>query len=235
MTIDIPLFHVEQLDLTFNQKPWLFAQEKRDEIAAYFAELQRQKPAIWNGRILLLHRHEIDGDVFRGEYLETDYASFSAWCAWGTPPAGVCNCFGAAAVIAADNAVLLGVMGAHTANAGHIYFPCGTPDPSDIFDGKVDLAASVTRELAEETGCGIDAFVVDPGWTVLRQRGRIVQIKTLHSPLTADALRTRMLEHLAREEQPELADIHIVRGPRDYHPEMPAYVVAFLGHHFDKA
>ena len=235
MTVDVSLFQVERLELSFAQKPWPFAQERQSEIAAYFTELQRRKPAIWNGRILLLHRHEIDREVFRGAYLETDYASFSAWCAWGTPPAGVCNCFGAAAVIAADNAVLLGVMGEHTANAGHIYFPCGTPDPSDIFGGKVDLGASVARELAEETGCEIDAFAIDPGWTVLRQGDRIVQIKTLRSVEKADALRARMLDHLASEEQPELADIHVVRGPSDYHPAMPPYVIAFLEHHFDRA
>jgi len=235
VTADVSLFHVDRLELRFEQKPWRFAQERRDEIAAYFAELQRQKPAIWNGRILLLHHHEIDGGAFRGAYLETDYASFSAWSAWGMPPAGVCNCFGAAAIIAADNAVLLGVMGAHTANAGLIYFPCGTPDPNDIFDGKVDLGASVVRELTEETGCEIDAFVVEPGWIVVRQGDRIAQIKDLRSAETADALRVRMLEHLAREEQPELADIYIVRGSRDYRPAMPAYVIAFLEHHFDRA
>lgn len=235
MTADVSLFHVDRLELRFEQKSWRFAQERRDEIAAYFAELQRQKPAIWNGRILLLHHHEIDGGAFRGAYLETDYASFSAWSAWGMPPAGVCNCFGAAAIIAADNAVLLGVMGAHTANAGLIYFPCGTPDPNDVFDGKVDLGASVVRELAEETGCEIDAFAVEPGWIVVRQGDRIAQIKVLRSAETADALRVRMLEHLAREEQPELADIYIVRGSRDYRPAMPAYVIAFLEHHFDRA
>lgn len=235
MSSDLSLFRVDRLDLSLVPKPWPFAQEKREEIAAYFADLQRHKSAIWNGRILLLHRHAVDGGVFRGEYLETDYASFSAWCAWGTPPAGVRNCFGAAAVVASDNAVLLGVMGAHTANAGQIYFPCGTPDPSDVFDGKVDLEASVARELAEETGCGIDAFAVEPGWTVLDDGARFAHIKTLRSALPADALRARIRGSLAREEQPELADIHIVRGRDDFDPAMAPYVIAFLEWHFDRA
>jgi hypothetical protein len=41
-----------------------------------------------------------------------------------------------------------------------------------------------------------------------------------------------MLEHLATEAQPELADIRIVRGPADYDPAMPAFVTAFLEAHF---
>ena len=170
--------------------------------------------------------------VFRGAYLETDYASFAAWRHWGRPAAAVHDCFGAAAIVAADGAFLLGVMGPHTVNAGRIYFPCGTPDPDDIVGGRVDLDFSVRRELKEETGLDVAEFAAEPGWTTVFDGSLIAHIKVLRSGESAEALRARMLGHLARERQPELADIRIVRGPADFDPAMPRFVTAFLAQRF---
>ena len=103
--------HLDRLELSFTPKPWAYAVERRGEIDEFFASLQRKVPAVWNGRVLLLHRQSLADAVFSGEYLETDYASFAAWRAWGRPPAGVHDCFGAAAIVAGDGAILLGVMG----------------------------------------------------------------------------------------------------------------------------
>ena len=226
------VFHIDRLELAFAPKPWAFAIERRAEIDACFASLQREKPALWNGRVLLLHSQALGGGVLRGGYLETDFASFAAWGHWGRPQAGVHDCFGAAALVSADGAVLLGVMGAHTLHAGQIYFPCGTPDPGDVIGGKVDLEFSVRRELKEETGCDAAEFTAAPGWTVVVDGALIVAIKVLRSPLNAERLRARILERLARQRQPELSDIRIVRGPGDFDSQMPGFVTAFLAQWF---
>ena len=220
--------HIDRLDLSFAPKPWDFAVERREEIDAFFAALRRDKPSIWNGRVLMLHRHAIKDGVLHGEYLETDYASFAAWRQWDHPAAKVHDCFSAAAILAADGAFLLGVMGPHTFNGGKIYFPCGTPDPKDIVGDKVDLELSVRRELHEETGLSVAEFASEPGWTMITDGPLIAQIKVLRSGKDSVALRKRVLLHLASEQQPELADVRIIRKHKDLDPAMPRFVTAFL-------
>jgi 8-oxo-dGTP pyrophosphatase MutT (NUDIX family) len=226
------LYHVDRLELSFTPKPWAFAIEHREEIDKFFAKLQREKPAIWNGRVLLLHTHVIESGVFRGAYLETDYASFAAWRSWGRPPAAVQDCFAAAAIRSADGAFLLGVMGAHTLSGGQVYFPCGTPELGDIAGDQVDLEFSMRRELKEETGFDADEFTKQPGWTTVFDGALTAQIKTFLSSENAKTLRARALDHLAGEGQPELADIRLVRSVADFDLMMPGFVTAFLARQF---
>jgi 8-oxo-dGTP pyrophosphatase MutT (NUDIX family) len=223
---------IDRLELTVAPKAWAYADTHRAEIDAWFAAEQRQKPALWNGRVLLLHDYDMAGGIFRGQYLETDYASFAAWRAWDRPPAAVHDCFAAAAIETGDDAFLLGVMGPNTANAGRSYFPCGTPDPGDVVGACVDLDLSARRELNEETGLDIDDFAAEPGWSTVFDAGLIAHLKVLHHRDSAETLRARVLEHLARERQPELAGIRTVRGPADFDASMPRFVTAFLAQRF---
>jgi 8-oxo-dGTP pyrophosphatase MutT (NUDIX family) len=224
----IETIRIRRLELAFAPRPWPFAEEHRADIARYFEELQQAKPALWNGRMLLLHHHAVEGDVFRGGYLETDYASFVAWRDWGFPDTTVTHCVALGALRASDGAFLLGVMNAHTLNAGKVYFPAGVPDPSDIVDGMVDLDGSVRREVAEETGLDGDAYAAEPVWHSVLARSAIAHFKLLQARERAPVLRERIRAHLAREAQPELADIRIVRGPEDLDPMMPISVLTFL-------
>ena len=226
------VFHVDRLDLSFTPRPWAWADKHRAEIDAWFADMRRKQPALWNGRVLLMHHQVIEHGVLRGEFLETDYASFIAWKRRGHPPAQVRDCFSAAAVQSSDDAFLLGVMGSHTFNAGKVYFPCGTPDANDIIDGKVDFEHSVRRELFEETGLAMDDFTPEPGWTMVVDGSLIAQIRVLRARESAKALHDRIMAFLAREKKPELADIRVVYGPGDFDRAMPRFVTAFLASRF---
>ena len=142
--------------------------------------------------MLVLGEHAIDGAVFRGACLPTDYASFLAWNDWGRPEEGVRDCFAQGALRSADGAFLIGVMGPHTANAGKIYFPSGTPDLSDVNGDTVDLDASVWREVAEETGLTRADLTCDTGWHTVLAGPQIAQIKIMQSRENAQALRARI-------------------------------------------
>jgi 8-oxo-dGTP pyrophosphatase MutT (NUDIX family) len=232
---EIAIVPVERLELAFAPRPWPFASERRAEIDAHFAALQRTNPALWNGPILMLYQHAIRGAVFHGAYFQTDFASMLAWRQWNFPDAGVQNCFALGALQGSDGAFLLGVMGAHTANAGRIYFPAGLPDLSDVQGARVDLTHNVMREVREETGLGASDFEAEPGWTTVLAGPRIAQVKVLRVRETAAELRARILGYLASEAQPELADIRIVRGVADFDAMMPPFVTAFLTHFWGPA
>jgi 8-oxo-dGTP pyrophosphatase MutT (NUDIX family) len=233
--IETTVIPVERLELAFAPRPWPFAQERRSDIAAHFAALRRDNPALWNGRVLMLHRHEIKDGVFHGAYLETDFASMLAWRHWNFPDPDVRNCFGMAALRASDGAFVLGIMAEHTANAGWIYFPAGVPDLSDVDGARVDLARSLMREASEETGLPAGELHVDNGWTTVLAGARVAQIRIVRVEQTAHALTERILAHLAQEAQPELAGIRMVRSPGDFDPMMPPYVTAFLRHVWSRA
>ena len=219
---------LDRVDVAVEPWSWPFARERREDIRRHFADRRRARPALWNGRVLLLHRYTIGDSVLRGACFETDYASFLAWRDWNFPDSRVFNIFGSAALRSADGAYLVGEMASSTAGAGQIYFPCGTPDPKNIGDGKLDLDDSVRCELLEETGIEMATLDVAPGWNFLRDRGFLALMKRVTASENAEALRSRIMRHLENDRQPEFCDIRIVRGPGDLDPRMPRFMTAFL-------
>jgi 8-oxo-dGTP pyrophosphatase MutT (NUDIX family) len=224
-----PVVHrVRALDLTVEAWAWPFAEARRTEIATHFAQQQHERPALWNGRVLLGRNPVFAGDRFSASYFETDFASFLAWRDWGFPDATVFNGFGMGALRCADGAFVLGEMGQHTSNAGRIYFPSGTPDLDDIRDGAVDIPGSVARELEEETGLAPGEYASDAHWHCIYTGPAVAMIRILHVDMPGEALRARIEANLARQFQPELSAIHLVRGAHDLSTAMPRFVTAFI-------
>jgi 8-oxo-dGTP pyrophosphatase MutT (NUDIX family) len=230
-----PVIHrVSQLDLGFQPWRWPFAEARRGEIDAHFALKQRETPEIWNGRVLLGRDPDFTGDRFRGSYFETDFASLLAWRDWGFPEAGAFNGFGMGALRCADGAFVMGEMGRHTANAGRIYFPAGTPDLDDIRDGAVDITGNVMREIEEETGLTAADYRPDPHWDCVVAGASIAMIRILNVDLPGEAVRARIEATLAAQHQPELAAIHLVRAASDLTAAMPRFITAFIEQQFSK-
>jgi len=220
---------IDRVEIVVEPWSWEFAVRRRAEIDRHFARRQRQRPTLWNGRVLLVNRYAVADGVLRGACFETDYASFLAWRDWNFPDAAVFNIFASAALRSADGAYLVGEMAPSTAGAGQLYFPCGTPDLDDIDDtGMLDLDGSLGRELFEETGLGIADFAAEPGWSLVHDRGFLALMRRLTARENALELRDRVLRHLAGQAQPEFADIRVVRGGADLDPRMPRFLVAFL-------
>lgn len=211
---------------------WPFARDAAAAIEENWLKRKARTPDIWNGRVMLLKDGAVeigqDGLAFRGRCFETDFKTFLAWRDAAFPETGVRNVFSMAALESADGAFILGEMAAHTAPAGQVYFPSGTPDPKDVFAGHVDLEASARRELQEETGLDPAQVTWTPGMTLVMSPIRLCCMKRVTSPEPADALVARIHAWLSQDPKSELARMHVVRGVADITPTMPDFVAAYL-------
>ena len=227
-----PIHRVTTLDLGLRPRPWPFAQARRADIDAHFALQQREKPNLWNGRVLLGRDPAFTTDRFSACYFEADFASFLAWRDWGFPDREVFNGFGMGALRCADGAFLMGEMAHHTSNAGRVYFPSGTPDLDDLKGNTVDISGSVAREVEEETGLIPADYSADAHWDCVVSGAAIAMIKVLNVALSGEELRARIEANLARQHRPEFAALHLVRGTSDLTPAMPRFVTAFIEKRF---
>lgn len=223
---------VDALECRYDPKPWPFAIENSVAIERHWAEALQARPQLFNGRVLMQTHGAVERSaaraVFHAAYTDTDFAAFLAWRDWGFPSDGVRNGFGMAALETADGVFVLGEMAPHTANAGRIYFPSGTPDLGDIDGGTVDIPGSIRRELGEETGLDPAMLDFDPQITVLSDPVRVCFMQRVRAREPAAVLVARIEAALARQAVPELARLHLVRSTEDLAPAMPSFVTQYL-------
>jgi 8-oxo-dGTP pyrophosphatase MutT (NUDIX family) len=231
MTRNAPEIEIIEIDwIEFKVEPWSweFSRARRSEIDRFFADMQRQRSHLWNGRVMMLRSYEVRDRVLYGSCFETDYASFVAWRDWDFPDPSVFNIFPASALRGADGGFVVGEMAPSTAGAGQVCFPGGTPDLDDIVEGGVlDVARNQRRELMEETGLDLDEFTIS-GWTIVHDRGFFALMKRIRPPLSAEDLRIRILRHLAEDPHPEFVEIKVLRGPADLDSRMRDYLRAYI-------
>jgi 8-oxo-dGTP pyrophosphatase MutT (NUDIX family) len=215
---------------------WPWALQNRERIEANWQRRKAQTPKMFNGRVLMLRDVALTQDRCISTYFEVDYADLVGWIDLGNPDKDVANGFAMGALRGSDGGFICGIMHEHTANAGRIYFPAGTPDTADLRpDGTVDLAMSLTRELHEETGLRDVDYHVEDEWIIVQHWPSVALMRmvTLHIPAEEGAAMIRRT--IASQDPPELSDVRIIRGPNDIDPQkMPLFLQSFFRWSFDQ-
>lgn len=220
---------ITSIALSMMEKEWSFATMKAAEIAAHWSAAVARRPELWNGEVLIGRGYRMSGSRLEAHLSHTSYASFIAWRS-DAADSSACHIFGMPGVVTSDGALVFGVMAEHTYNAGRIYPPGGSLDPSDIrADGSVDILGSIARELQEETG--LDPASARPlGIHAIELERTVIVLQYLGFPMPADEIVSMVAAKVTSERNSELCGIHLIRDHGDFRREMPPFAQAIAGH-----
>ena len=225
---ELSIHQVATLELAYEPWEWPFATANREAAAAHFAAQQARKPALFNGKVLLMREPKVVADRLIARYFEADFATYLTWRDLGFPGEGIFAGFGMGALRDAEGTYVMGEMSPHTANGGRVYFPSGTPDPSDLVGNRVDIEGSIQREVEEETGLTPADYIVRPGFHCIIAKPAVAIVQLLELKENAASVRQAILRNIAREELPEFSNVHLIRDAADITPAMPRYVAAYI-------
>lgn len=218
------VYPILALDLKLTDDAWDFALSERYGIEAYWAKVTAATPGLWNGDVLMCSEAMVEGTTLSARFFRADFASLLAWRDWGWPRTSSINCFGSAAVLSSDGALLYGRMAGHTVNGGRVYPPGGSLEPNDVLaDGRVDVSGSISRELAEETGLDVRE-AEDTGFVaVFDDRRRVGIAQVLRFPLTSTQLSRQVRDFLDADPKAELADVVMLTHGSQADATMPEF------------
>lgn len=203
---------------------WRYADEHADAIDRLWLVRKAERPQLFNGRIVLISGAGIADGCLTAGFTETDFKSYLHWREAGFPATGLRDGFGSALIRSAEGHLLYGRQRTGHVNAGLMYPPGGFIDPRDIrSDGVIDIAASIAREVAEETGLAAADFVPGGGYWVTVSGPHVSIARELRSRLPAAELVARIARFLAADPDPELAETVVVRRPGDVEASAPEF------------
>ncbi|MCU0955636.1 MAG: NUDIX hydrolase [Hyphomicrobium sp.] len=224
--------HVGRCILTRGKRVWDFARSHSDQIDAHWNLRVASNPSFFNGRIYMLADYRITGDTLAGELMEVEFKQFLYWKENGFPDKAVFDVFGSGLIRSSEGAVLLGRQRSGNLNEGWVYLPGGFIDPRDAdADGRVDIRASVLREVQEETGLGPDQLTVRNGFLVTTIGQQVSIAVDLISKEDAPSLHARVRRALVDGSDFELDDVVTVTSAEEVAKlKVPAYAETLLSH-----
>lgn len=229
MKIDI--IDIAGTDIGFVPGVWPLPAEMRAEVAEVWARMKADKPHVWDGRILGFTPPVIGADrILRADALEDAYSAFLTWRHAGFPDIGIVHVFGTALILSSDGALIFGVMGGDTVNAGRVYPPGGSLEPRDVrADGIVDVELCIATELWEETGLRAEDAAQGPMLAIFEGQ-RLSISRVFRFDRKAEELVALIRHNLDQQEERELADVVACRSAADGQAagDLASYAAAIL-------
>jgi 8-oxo-dGTP pyrophosphatase MutT (NUDIX family) len=221
---------VDAIDVVLDPSPHPFELGKADAIADNWRREVAAKPALFDGRVVLLSEFGYDAGRLFGRCHAVGYSTFLYWRKDRAGTAA--HAFAHPMLVCSDNALIAIRMAAHTVNAGRVYFAAGSFEPEDFPGGRVDAHGNMVREVREETGLDIsDVPRGDRHHALSTERGTVI-FRRYHLDATADEIATRIAAFVAREEEPEIEGPVVIRNAHDLPAGLMSHMKPLIEWHF---
>ena len=237
MAFDIPrnvILPVDTVEVRLDPAPHPFEIANREEIERNWSAEKLERPALFDGTVVLLSELSYAAGRLRGRCHAIRYATFLHWRGNPSIP-GAEHAFAQAMLVSRDNALIAIRMASHTVNAGSVYFAAGSFEPMDFVDGVADIDLNMIREVGEETGLDISQARRAGRYHVMSADGGTVIFRRYFLDLDAEEIAGRIRGFVAKEAEPEIDGPVIIGGPHNLPEGLKPYMRPLVEWHFSGA
>lgn len=223
---------VASVDVRLDPEPHPFEIDNMALIEENWRLEHAANPHLYDGILTLPSelRFNADGELIGRCHL----ARFATMLYWrknkGSPD--IEHCFAQAALVARDGALVAVRMGAHTANAGRVYFAAGSFEPEDFVDGRADTVGNMHREVMEETGLDLTHTPREPGYHLHSINGSTMLFRRYYLGEDAETAAERIRAFVASEAEPEIEGPVVIRSASDLPEGTLNHLAAVARWHF---
>ncbi|RWA65694.1 hypothetical protein [Mesorhizobium sp.] len=234
MSFDLPrnvILPVDKVDVRLDPGPHPFERDNVEAIAENWRREMGANPALFDGTVVLLSALAYRDGGLVGCCHAVKYSTFMLWRK-KREASGAEHAYAHAMLVAGDNALVAIRMGAHTVNAGRVYFAAGSFEPIDFRDGLVDVDFNMIREVREETAIDLSGAergrhyhaLSTPSGTVIFRRYRVSE--------PADEIARRISAFVATEAEPEIEAPVVIRDATDLPDGLMGHMKPLIEWHF---
>jgi 8-oxo-dGTP pyrophosphatase MutT (NUDIX family) len=218
------VFRVDEVSIKILPGDHPFYLSERDAIAQNWAQEVAANPALFDGRMLLQARVGLAEGCLVSEGHVISFSTF-LWWRKQADRRGALHIYAYPVIASSDNALVAIRMGRHTANAGMVYFACGSFELEDVRDGFCDPNYNMRREVLEETGIDLTEAQVEPGYHVAHFNRAVTLFRVFRFDQTAEQISKRIEAHMVVAEDKEIVGPVVIRSAD---PQAHPYNVGML-------